>query len=52
LPKHLLVAILGYRMQVDQSGDLDPRTRQFLEQIDSGDDRTSVVAKVVAFDRK
>src|SRR5512139_843254 len=52
LPRQLLVAILGYRLQANRSGDIDRRTRQFLNQIGAKDDRPTVIAKLVAFDRK
>ena len=52
LPRHLLVPILSYRLQANRSGDLDRRTRQFLDQIGAKDDRPTVIAKLVAFDRK
>jgi hypothetical protein len=32
LPRHLLFAILSYRIQADRLGDLDHETRQFLDQ--------------------
>ena len=31
LPRHLLFAILAYRIQADRLGDLDYETRQFLD---------------------
>ena len=52
LPRHLLIAILSYRLQANRSGDLDRRTRQFLDQIGADDDRPAIIAKLVAFDRK
>jgi hypothetical protein len=51
LPKHLQTAIVSYRRQVDQSGDLDPTVRQFLDRIVEKETPESVMAKLVAFDR-
>jgi hypothetical protein len=33
LPRHLLFAVLAYRLQADQLGDLDPATARLLRQI-------------------
>ena len=52
LPKHLLVAILSYRLQSDRSGDLDHRTRKLLDQIGTDASRAAIAAGLVAFDRK
>ena len=51
LPKHLQTAIVSYRRQADQSGDLDPAIRQFLDRIGEKETPDSVMAKLVAFDR-
>jgi hypothetical protein len=51
LPKHLQTAIISYRRQADQSGDLDPAVRQFLDRIGEKETSNSVMAKLVAFDR-
>lgn len=51
LPKHLQTAIVSYRRQADQSGDLDPAIRQFLDRIGEKETSDSVMAKLVAFDR-
>ena len=51
LPKHLQTAIVSYRRQADQSGDLDPAIRQFLDRIVEKQTPESVMAKLVAFDR-
>ena len=37
LPRHLLFAVLAYRLQADELGDLDPATARLLKQIASGD---------------
>jgi Protein of unknown function (DUF2924) len=36
LPRHLLFAILGYRLQAGELGDLDPATARLLRQIATG----------------
>ncbi len=51
LPKHLQTAIVSYRRQADQSGDLDPAIRQFLDRIVEKETPESIMAKLVAFDR-
>src|SRR6476469_1785804 len=52
LPKHLQTAIVSYRRQADQSGDLDPAVRQFLDRIVEKETSDSIMAKLVAFDRR
>jgi hypothetical protein len=51
LPKHLQTAIMSYRRQADQFGQLDPAIRQFLDRMVEKETRSSVMAKLVAFDR-
>jgi hypothetical protein len=51
LPKHLQTAIVSYQRQTDQSGDLDPAVRQFLDRIGEKETPESIMAKLVAFDR-
>ncbi|ABA05589.1 hypothetical protein Nwi_2335 [Nitrobacter winogradskyi Nb-255] len=51
LPKHLQTAIVSYRRQADQSADLDPAIRQFLDRIVETQTPESIMAKLVAFDR-
>jgi len=36
LPRHLLFAVLAYRLQADELGDLDPPTARLLRQIATG----------------
>jgi hypothetical protein len=36
LPRHLLFAVLAYRLQADELGDLDPATARLLKQIAIG----------------
>lgn len=51
LPKHLQLAITSYRRQADESGDLEPIIRQFLDRITAKETHASVMARLVAFDR-
>ena len=51
LAKHLQTAIVSYRRQAEQSGDLDPAIRQFLDRMVEKETSDSVMAKLVAFDR-
>lgn len=51
LPKHLQTAIISYRRQADQFGQLDPAIRRFLDRMVEKETRSSVMAKLVAFDR-
>ena len=38
LPRHLLLAVLAYRLQADELGDLDPATARLLKQIATSGD--------------
>lgn len=51
LPKHLQTAIVSYRRQADQFGEPEAAVRQFLDRIVEKETRSSVMAKLVAFDR-
>ncbi|MGB5903650.1 MAG: DUF2924 domain-containing protein [Xanthobacteraceae bacterium] len=51
LPKHLQTAVVTYRRQADQFGQLDTAIRQVLDRIAEKETRSSVMAKLVAFDR-
>jgi hypothetical protein len=51
LPKHLQLAIISYRRQADESGDLDSVIRQFLDRTADKEPHASVMARLVAFDR-
>jgi hypothetical protein len=48
-PRHLLFAIIAYRIQADRLGDLDRPTKQVLERTDRG---TTMSARLVSFDQK
>jgi Protein of unknown function (DUF2924) len=51
LPRHLLFAIVAYRIQADRLGDLDHETGQVLDRTDAKDTGT-MSARLVSFDRK
>jgi Protein of unknown function (DUF2924) len=52
LPRHLLFAIIAYRIQADRFGDLDHETRQLLDRIDAKESGTAMSARLVTFDQK
>jgi hypothetical protein len=52
LPRHLLFAIIAYRVQVDRFGDLNHETTQVLDRTDSKDTGTAMSARLVSFDQK
>jgi hypothetical protein len=52
LPRHLLFAIIAYRIQADCFGDLDHETRQLLDRTEAKDSGTAMSARLVSFDQK
>src|SRR3981189_725236 len=52
LPRHLLFAIIAYRIQADRFGDLDHETRQLLDRTEAKDSGTAMSARLVSFDQK
>jgi hypothetical protein len=52
LPRHLLFAIVAYRIQADRFGDLDHQTGQVLDRTDAKDTGANVAARLVSFDQK
>jgi Protein of unknown function (DUF2924) len=52
LPRHLLFAIIAYRIQADRFGDLDQGTTQVLDRTGSKDTGATVSARLVSFDQK
>jgi hypothetical protein len=52
LPRHMLFAILAYRIQADRFGDLDYETKQFLDQTETTDSGTTISARLTGFDKK
>ena len=52
LPRHLLFAIIAYRIQADRLGDLDHETMQVLNRTDSKETGASMSARLASFDQK
>jgi hypothetical protein len=52
LPRHLLFAIIAYRIQADRLGDLDHETKQLLDRAVSNETGTAVSVRLVSFDQK
>src|SRR5260370_38415278 len=52
LPRHLLYAIIAYRIQADRLGDLDHETKQVLDRTDAKDTGATISTRIVSFDQK
>src|SRR5262245_37813640 len=52
LPRHLLFAILAYRLQAAELGDLDPATARLLRQIATAGGTAQAARLTEAFDRR
>ena len=52
LPRHLLFAIIAYRIQADRLGDLDHETMQMLDRKDPNETGAAMSARLVSFDQK
>ena len=52
LPRHLVFAIIAYRIQVDRSGDLDHETRQLLDRTGAKESGAAMSARLVSLDQK
>ena len=52
LPRHLLFAIIAYRIQADRLGDLDHETRQLLDRTGAKESGTAMSARLISFDQK
>jgi hypothetical protein len=52
LPRHLLFAVIAYRIQADRLGDLDHQTRQVLDRTDTKETGAAMSARLVSFDQK
>jgi hypothetical protein len=52
LPRHLLFAILAYRIQADRFGDLDQEIRQLLDRTDPKETGAGMSARLLKFDQK
>src|SRR2546427_12091991 len=51
-PRHLLFAMIAYRIQADRFGDLDHETRQLLDRSGAKETGTAMSARLVSFDQK
>jgi hypothetical protein len=52
LPRHLLFAIIAYRIQADCFGDLDHETRQVLDRTDAAESGATISVRLMNFDQK
>ena len=52
LPRHLLLAIIAYRIQIDRFGDLDHETRQLLDRTGAKESGAAMAARLVSFYQK
>jgi hypothetical protein len=52
LPRHLLFAVIAYRVQADRFGDLDYETRQLLDRTGAKESGAAMSARLVSFDQK
>src|SRR6266849_5361281 len=52
LPRHLLFAIIAYRIQVDRFGDLDHETRQVLDRTVAKETGPAISTRLASFDQK
>src|SRR6184192_3594037 len=52
LPRHLLFAIIAYRIQADRFGDLDHEMRQLLDRAGAEESGAATSARLVSFDQK
>jgi hypothetical protein len=52
LPRHLLFAIIAYRIQADRFGDLDHETKQLLDHTGTKETGAAMAARLVSFDQK
>ena len=52
LPRHLLFAIISYRIQADRFGGLDHETRQLLDRTGAKESGAAMSARLVSFDQK
>jgi hypothetical protein len=52
LPRHLLFAIIAYRIQADRLGELDHETMQVLDRTDAKSTGVTMAARLVNFDQK
>ena len=52
VPRHLLFAIIAYRLQADVLGDLDAETLRFLKKIDLAPSKAEAVPLTKTFDER
>ena len=52
LPRHLLFAVLAYRIQADRFGDLDHETRKVLDRTDAHETGSAVSDRLMSLDQK
>jgi hypothetical protein len=52
LPRHLLFAIIAYRIQADRFGELDHETRQLLDRTGAKETGAAMSARLASFDQK
>jgi hypothetical protein len=52
LPRHLLFAIIAYRIQADRFGELDYETMQLLDRTGAKETGSAMSARLVSFDQK
>jgi hypothetical protein len=52
LPRHLLFAVLAFRIQADRLGDLDPETRKVLDRTNANESVSAMVDRLSSLDRK
>jgi hypothetical protein len=52
LTRHLLFAVIAYRLQADRFGDLDHATRQVLDRSAAKETGTAMSARLASFDQK
>jgi hypothetical protein len=52
LTRHLLFAVIAYRLQADRLGDLDHQTKQVLDRTVAKETRPAMSARLASFDQK
>src|SRR3954467_8509808 len=52
LPRHLLFAIIVYRIQADRFGDLEHETRQLLHRTEPNETAAGMSGRLISFDQK
>jgi hypothetical protein len=52
LPRHLLFAVLAFRIQADRDGDLDHETRKILDRTNANESGLAMADRLKSLDRK